>query len=838
MGDSIEVNLNTSNNFTSDTIDKFQDAVANISLNTSEVKDLGDDIVANSNIMTQILNQIQSRDIYDINQLVEQLKTNENNQFTLNENIKTSFANIELYMNEMKINNNNLFANIVKLTNNDISATDLFSKIIDNQESLRTNNNEILNKIIDYDNSMNTLITNNSLNLSNQLTQQQTDLTTLIINELPKQFVDVLSAQSVLEDKIVDVQLAQNQLNVEHVKITSDILLYTYNTDLSINQILDKLYDSNINSGGDLTTLLNSMNTNYNSLFQSIHNNDVSMNNLIIKLDENFNNIVSNLNQTDLSINNTMDTINVRYVDIVNKIIDNDVSNNNSHNNLFNKLIENDMSFNTLSTSIVNVVDKMVDNDNSMNVITENIVNVVEKLTDNDISLNSIINKTLDNQRAINDTNDKLTQIDASFTSLIPTFNSALNSLTNSSNNTAASVTTASTALETLLKTIDENTNSTQQENQKTQQLLVEYIGKHIVIPLFEQRVNDITAQNYGDLENIVLVHLNTALYKYRIGDFEGLKLVFNKTIKDEYTMNIHNLKKTAFVRYMSTTPGAHAISDLNVHARSHYKTFKKYITNIYRSLDGLEKSIVLYDEFKNLEGINELNKIKADILDDPDKLKEYIRDLNKKNQAPALFDVSGSSTAAPTVKPQYIEYIKRYGVPDKGIFDSQKMADIIVELTSSGVMNPLPQYPVEPPYSTSEPNTTSSSSDGHTSEVTATTSDTATATDTATGTDTDTGYDSQGLPLTATGTDTATASDTDTGNDWPDSDDFSEFSESDSDDSDGDARQTYDDYLANWIKDYSGNNVDASGNTTGDPNIHFHVHEHDPNDTHTHTHD
>ena len=377
------------------------------------------------------------------------------------------------------------------------------------------------------------------------------------------------------------------------------------------------------------------MDTNYNTLFNSMVNRDSSLNDILNIINQNHTTTIEKLNTTDLSINETITKMNTNYDTIIDRVIDIDNNMESNYNSIINKLIENDNSYNVITEQLVLSIEKISKVDASMNNLNSNIVSVIDKISNTDISMNSLTQNIV---QTINKLTDVVSQVDTNYTNVfsgyIPSLTAALDSLTSSNTN-------SSTALQTLLSTIDDNTHA-------TQRTITEYIGKYVVIPLFEQRVNDITAQNYGDLENIVLVHLNAALYKFRAGDFEGLKTIFNKQVEDEYTINIHNLK-TAFIRYMSTTPGGNTISDLNVHARSHYKTFKKYIMNIYRSLDGLEKAISLYEEFKNLEGINELNKIKADILEDPDKLKEYIANLNKQQNTPALFDVTGSSTATPT---------------------------------------------------------------------------------------------------------------------------------------------------------------------------------------------
>jgi len=99
------------------------------------------------------------------------------------------------------------------------------------------------------------------------------------------------------------------------------------------------------------------------------------------------------------------------------------------------------------------------------------------------------------------------------------------------------------------------------------------------------------------------------------------------------------------------------------------------------KTLDGLMRSIHQYVDLVNtLSKLEECNKYK-NILDDPIKLKEYIEQLNQQRY---LFDVEPITMIKATVKQEYVEYIKLYGLPANGIFDSNKLGDVIYKLENN----------------------------------------------------------------------------------------------------------------------------------------------------------
>jgi len=95
-------------------------------------------------------------------------------------------------------------------------------------------------------------------------------------------------------------------------------------------------------------------------------------------------------------------------------------------------------------------------------------------------------------------------------------------------------------------------------------------------------------------------------------------------------------------------------------------------------SLEGLYKSIEQYSKLTNTETILKNTKAKAAILDDMVKLKEYINGLKKQV---SVFPDMNITIIRAEIKPEYAEYIRMYGFPEGGIFDMDKLAEILIRM-------------------------------------------------------------------------------------------------------------------------------------------------------------
>lgn len=106
------------------------------------------------------------------------------------------------------------------------------------------------------------------------------------------------------------------------------------------------------------------------------------------------------------------------------------------------------------------------------------------------------------------------------------------------------------------------------------------------------------------------------------------------------------------------------------------YPKYEKLRKNYVYAISGLYQSLL---QNLNLEECsNRLTSAlnKASILDDPDKLKEYINKFKSR-----IFPDTSVQIISAKIKPEYLEYIKLYGYPSSNIFDIDKLGEIIVRL-------------------------------------------------------------------------------------------------------------------------------------------------------------
>jgi len=95
-------------------------------------------------------------------------------------------------------------------------------------------------------------------------------------------------------------------------------------------------------------------------------------------------------------------------------------------------------------------------------------------------------------------------------------------------------------------------------------------------------------------------------------------------------------------------------------------------------ALEGLYMSILQYstlvDTEVKLEKANEYELI----LKNPDKLNEYIKMLHGRS---TLFEETTVQIMPATLKPEYAQYIKRFGFPEGGVFEMDKLAMALNDL-------------------------------------------------------------------------------------------------------------------------------------------------------------
>ena len=110
--------------------------------------------------------------------------------------------------------------------------------------------------------------------------------------------------------------------------------------------------------------------------------------------------------------------------------------------------------------------------------------------------------------------------------------------------------------------------------------------------------------------------------------------------------------------------------------------TFDLYRSYWHKIIDTLKRGKTLYDKKESWK----LKAIKnKETLYNKDNLLEFID--NYYNGFVGIDAGTIDLSIDPTVKPQYVRYIERYGAPPGGCFESEKMTVVINELIQEGVL-------------------------------------------------------------------------------------------------------------------------------------------------------
>ena len=105
------------------------------------------------------------------------------------------------------------------------------------------------------------------------------------------------------------------------------------------------------------------------------------------------------------------------------------------------------------------------------------------------------------------------------------------------------------------------------------------------------------------------------------------------------------------------------------------YETLRKVTTF---SLGGMYKAIQQYASLVDTEEKLRLCQEHESILYDPVKLQEWINGLRQRR---TLFPESKVRAKKARLRPEYAEYVRLYGFPDGGVFDTDKLNAILNRL-------------------------------------------------------------------------------------------------------------------------------------------------------------
>jgi hypothetical protein len=176
----------------------------------------------------------------------------------------------------------------------------------------------------------------------------------------------------------------------------------------------------------------------------------------------------------------------------------------------------------------------------------------------------------------------------------------------------------------------------------------------------------------YQLLYDNVITQLNRYLVFFAKGNFTSL---VNEFTTAKYNSVILQAKAANFY-----TDAINSLTDYNYNQY----TFNNTRDSIYNVVDGLEQSISLLQQNSDLQLKNDTLQTYYDILTDPVKLNEYIK-TQKIDVMP--FQASEIFNTQIILKPWYSEYLRIYGAPGNGVFESELLTQIVIDMIEAGTI-------------------------------------------------------------------------------------------------------------------------------------------------------
>jgi predicted nucleotidyltransferase len=147
---------------------------------------------------------------------------------------------------------------------------------------------------------------------------------------------------------------------------------------------------------------------------------------------------------------------------------------------------------------------------------------------------------------------------------------------------------------------------------------------------------------------------IQNLLFQFSLGNFQQVANILNRKYFEYLS------KKISMISYID------------------YPIYEQLRLSIKKSLQGLYKAVEQYENLIDTQSKLKTTQERASILDDMKKLKDYITSLK---QNISLFPDMNVTILRAEIKPEYAEYIRLYGYPKGGIFDMDKLGDILIKI-------------------------------------------------------------------------------------------------------------------------------------------------------------
>jgi hypothetical protein len=178
--------------------------------------------------------------------------------------------------------------------------------------------------------------------------------------------------------------------------------------------------------------------------------------------------------------------------------------------------------------------------------------------------------------------------------------------------------------------------------------------------------------KKYEKLYRVVVKSLEQYLTLLKNAEFQELSDTLTQPI-------IHTLA-------MTITGNQYTQPKLSINNFSITKTFDKYKQTFFIILDGIQQAQNLKTNNNQQAATILTLQEQANILTDINKLQEYVKEHYTGSNA-VMFNINTNMRVAPVIYPQYLEYIRRHGLPENSVWESEKMSIIIIELLANGTI-------------------------------------------------------------------------------------------------------------------------------------------------------
>ena len=169
-------------------------------------------------------------------------------------------------------------------------------------------------------------------------------------------------------------------------------------------------------------------------------------------------------------------------------------------------------------------------------------------------------------------------------------------------------------------------------------------------------------------MNTLILDTLAESYVKYGEGDFADLSSDATKKILSDAALMLVNNDLFIF-------------TDQEIHEYEPPEDlFTDYRSFILSTINGVNAAAVLHQINEGVQDENQLLHESHEILHSREKLREYV-EKHYGGFNSLLFEVDFAVKNTLTIKPEYEIYIRRYGVPNLGLFDAEKLALILQEL-------------------------------------------------------------------------------------------------------------------------------------------------------------